>query len=136
MGEGEKGKGKNIALIVIVVIILVALWLLIPNISKLAEPETESKEKEIYEEYEEFNTQNITVYKNEELNVTLTREYNPRGNFTSFEAEWVNIWGRLSSVRERSPKVVYNGILREAESLESDQIRWFEYMIENVVRQR
>lgn len=136
MGEGEKGKGKSIALVVIVVIILVALWLLIPNISKLSESENESEKKEIYKDYEQFNTDNITVYKNEKLNVTFTREYSQRGNFTTYEAEWVNIGGRLSSVRERSPETLYDEILRSAENLTSDQIRWFEYIIENVVRQR
>jgi hypothetical protein len=136
MGEGEKGKGKNIALIIIVVIILIILWLLIPNISEISEPENESEGKEIYQEYEKFSADNITVYKNEKLNVTLTIQPSRRGNFTEYEAEWVNIWGRLDSVQERSLKALYHGILREAESLKIDQIKWFEYMTENVIGQR
>ncbi len=132
MGEGDKSKRKNIFLIVLVVIILVALWLLIPNIPGLLEPEEENKL--IYQQYEVFETVNVTTYRNDKLNVTLTSEYNPRGNFTGYVAEWVNILGNFSSAKGRSPENLHDEILRSAESLTGDQIRWYEYIIENVVK--
>ena len=132
MGEGDKGKRKTILFIALMVIILVALWLLIPNIPGLLEPEEE--DKQIYQQYEVFETENVTTYKNVKLNVTLTREYHLRGNFTGYEAEWVNILGNFSSAKGRSPETLHDEILRNAESLTSDQIRWYEYIIKNVIK--
>lgn len=132
MGEGDKSNRKTMLLIVLMVIILVAAWLLIPNIPGLLEPDEEGKP--IYKKYNVFETKNVTIYKNEKLNVTLTREYHPRGNFTGYEAEWVNILGNFSSAKGRTLDALHDEILRSAVSLTDDQIKWYEYIIENVIK--
>lgn len=133
MEAGEPSKKRPIILIAVVVIILVILWLLIPNIPKLLDPEEEKTTSEIYEQYEDFTGQNILIYKNEELNVTLYKNYNPQRNTTGYEAHWVNIWGNESSVLGRSPEALYDEILRQGLYLSIDQIKWYEYMIENII---
>jgi hypothetical protein len=134
MGEGEKSKGRSsIVLIIVVVAIIIALWITVPNIPKAFEPEEEETESESYQQYDEFEGTSILVYKNQDLNVTLNRNYNPRRNTTGYEAHWVDIWGRPSSILERSPEALFDEILRKAVSLSTDQIKWFEYIIDDVV---
>ena len=133
MGEEEKSKRRSsIVLIIVVVAILVALWITVPNIPKLFEEE-EKTTSDIYQQYDEFQGDNILTYKNEQLNVTITRNYNARRNTTGYEAHWVNIWGDESSVLGRSYEALYDEILRQGLSLSTNQIKWFEYMIENIV---
>ena len=135
MGEGEKSKRRSsIVLIIVVVAILVALWITVPNIPKAFEPQEEETESEIWQQYEEFEGTDVLTYKNDQLNVTLNRNYNIRRNTTGYEAHWVDIWGEQSSVLERSPESLFDEILRKAVSLSTDQIKWFEYMIENIIK--
>ncbi len=120
-------------LVVMVVIIIIFLWLLIPNLSKINNPEKGEEDDIFHEEFEEFEGNNVIVYKNEELNVSLTMEFSPRRNTTSYDAEWINIWGRSESEREDSPLDLYDEILREAQDMTVDQIRWYEFMIQEII---
>jgi hypothetical protein len=133
MGEGERSSKGSLVLVAVVVIIIIFLWLLIPNLSKINNPENEEDETIFHEEFEEFEGINVILYKNEELNVSLTREFSPRRNATSYVAEWINIWGRPISEREESPQDLYDEILREAQDMTVDQIRWYEFMIDEII---
>lgn len=133
MREGDKSSRGSMVLVVVVVIIIIFLWLLIPNLSKINNPENEEEETVFHEEFEEFEGINVLVYKNEELNVSLTREFSLRRNTTSYIAEWINIWGRSLSERGESPQDLYDEILREAQDMTVDQIRWYEFMIEEII---
>jgi hypothetical protein len=133
MGEEGRPNRGPVVLMVMVVIIFILLWLLVPNISKITSPEEGEVEEETFEDFEEFEGNNVILYKNEELNVSLTREFSPRRNATSYVAEWINIWGGPISEREESPQDLYDEILREAQDMTVDQIRWYEFMIEEII---
>jgi hypothetical protein len=134
MGEGEKSKGRPMLFMVVIVVILIVLWILIPNIPKMLDPEEEKEDtSQIFKQYEEFEGENTIIYKNEALNVSLTRDHNIRRNATSYEAEWIDIWGNSSSARGGSPEAMYDEVLREAQDMTSNQIKWYEYMIKNKV---
>lgn len=135
MGEGEKSKRRSsIVLIIVVVAILVALWITVPNIPKAFEPQEKENQSEIFHQYDEFEGTSVLTYKNGQLNVTLNRNYNARRNTTGYEAHWVDIWGKESSVLGRSPESLFDEILRKAVSLSTDQIKWFQHMIENIIK--
>lgn len=134
MGEEDKSKGRPILFIVILVVILIALWILIPNIPRALEPEDEETELEIFQKYDEFEGTNVMTYKNQELNVTLNLDYNARRNITGYRAQWVNIWGDRSSAYESSPDDLFDEILTQSVSITTDQIKWFEYIINNILK--
>lgn len=133
MEEGDKSSRGSIVLVVVVIIIIILLWLLVPNLSKIIDPGNGNGEPKIFEVFEEFKGENTIVYKNEALNVSLTRDHNPRRNVTSYIAEWIDIWGNSSAARGGSPETLFDEILREAQDMTVDQIRWYEFMIQEII---
>jgi hypothetical protein len=131
MGDGDKGNRKTILLIALMVIILVAAWLLIPNIPGLIEPEVE--DKPVYQQYIIIESNNSKTYKNDKLNVTLIHN-NPSANFTAYEAIWISKVGNYSYAKGESLDDLFSEISRDAVSLTNDQIKWYEYMINIVLK--
>lgn len=130
MAEEKKSRAKTVILIVVVIIVLIALWILIPNIPRLMFPEEEENNEELSpQEYEMFVGTNTTVYKNDILNVTITYKFGPYWDDTIYEAEWIDKLGESIIVKATTLTDLYNEILGEAQGLLSDQIKWFEYMI-------
>jgi hypothetical protein len=132
MGEGDNSRRKAVALIALVIAILIIFMILIMNLPKLLNPEDDTKNDAIYKQFEKFEGESTTLYKNEALNVSLTRQIE-RMNITTYVAEWIDIWGNSSSARGRSPESLFDEILREAQDMTVDQIKWYEYLIEKKV---
>lgn len=134
VGEGENKNKKRIILIALVIIAIIVLWILIPNIPKLMQQEkNENEEKPIYQQYEKFEGKDTIVYRNDELNVSITREYDDYWDYTVYEAEWNDIKGNPGSISASTPENLYDEILEEAEDLSSNQLKWFEYMCKNTL---
>jgi Tfp pilus assembly protein FimT len=136
MGEGEKkSRKKNVILIAAVVIFLIILWIAVPNLSKLLEPEKEeNKEEEIYKQYDKIQGQDTVFFQNTELNVSITREYDDYWDFTTFKANWTDIWGNSSTLKANTPGNLLDDIITKAEGLSTNQLKWFEFMLNKVVK--
>jgi hypothetical protein len=132
MGEGDKDRRKTILLVALMVIILIAAWLLIPNIPGLIEPE--EGDEPIYEQYDVFETENFTAYRNQKLNVSIKQYNTALVNSSAYEAEWLSIAGNISYTKGNSLDELYNNILGRIVSLTNDQIKWYEFMLKDELK--
>jgi hypothetical protein len=133
MGDDDKSNRKGYFRIAVIVIIIIALWLLIPNIPGLIEIE-EDNDDSSPQEYDKIDSTDTIVYRNDVLDVKITRNKIEDRENPTYEAQWTNITGNSSSVLSNTPDNLFNEILQVQEDLTSDQIIWFDYMLEKVVK--
>jgi hypothetical protein len=133
MGDDDKSIRKDKLYIVVLVIIIVALWLIIPNIPGLIEVEEEN-DGPPPQKYEKIQSEDIIVYENLDLNVNITRIQIEGRETPTYEAHWTNATGDFKSVVASSSDKLFNEILQVEEDLTSNQLIWFDYMLEKVVK--
>jgi hypothetical protein len=95
--------------------------------------EEENNDNDPHREYERFTGTDTTVYKNDQLNVTITYKFGEYWDDSCYEAEWSDKGGNPIRVSADNLDHLYNEILGEAQGLYDAQIEWFYYMINDVL---
>lgn len=78
----------------------------------------------VYEEYTRYESEDTIVYKNEELHVIITFDKNSRW----FEAE-----NQDYHTIGHSSGELYDNVLNYSDNFSDNQLKWFEYMCNNVI---
>jgi hypothetical protein len=87
-----------------------------------------------HKQYTKFEGDGKTVYKNENLNVTITKAYDSWDNEWEYQAKWFSIYGHADDTDAYSSTTkLYNAVLVYAEILSVNQLRWFDFMLKNIV---
>lgn len=88
------------------------------------------REPPIYNQYDKYEGEDKIVYKNEALKVTIT--ITPAYDY--YQAEWIDIYDQSYLEGRYSPTELYDLILMYAERLSENQLKWFEYLLKNIVK--
>ena len=113
-------RGRIIILVTIAILIGIIIGAIIsPYINDLFTSKTP-----IYEEYTRYESEDTIVYKNEELKVLITFDKESRW----FEAENQDVHTIGHSSGE-----LYDNVLNYSDNFSDNQLKWFEYMCNNVI---
>lgn len=136
----EKKKGRKAPFIVGIIIGLVIGFVLFsPYLLDLFATESETQETQepeipIYENYTMYESEDIIIYKNENLNLQVTVKY-----YYSYEGYLYNIdynadenGYEIVSIKY-SPDELFSAILLNAESLTDLQIKWFNHTCKKIL---
>lgn len=123
-------RGMIILIVLGMIIMFITGMILSPFLFNYA-----TEEEPIYQQYTEFEGEYRLVYKNDKLNVTITRKPAPYQAYQYlYDAEWVDIDGLDSNAYNYStPSALYNAILEYAEEITENQLKWFDYMFKSVI---
>lgn len=95
---------------------------------------TSDKEKPIWKQYDEYESDDTTVYKNEQLKVQIT-VWEDWYDDLPYRAEWTDIDGdNRYTYTCYSIGELYDAILLNAEDFSTNQLKWFEYMCTKVIK--
>ncbi len=127
----ETKKGKISIFVVGIVIGLIIGIIVSPFLSNLYNDESETP---IYQQYTKFERENETVYKNEKLNVTIRHNFSLGHDI--YKADWINIHGETddSYSWHLNKTLTLGAVLGNAVELSDIQLKWFDYMLNNVVK--
>jgi hypothetical protein len=82
-------------------------------------------EKPIYQQYTKYETHDIIVYKNEKLHVQITYDK---------DTLWYEAENPDMHTIGQTPGELYSNIIRYSEHLSDEQIRWFDYMCNEILK--
>jgi hypothetical protein len=130
--QEKKSKGKRriiIPLVISFIIVFIIGVIILPYILDVT-----TEDPPIYRQYTDFEGKDRIVYKNEKLNVIITKTYNNLNEEYEYSASWFDIEGDEYNIWEyRSKGSLYHAILKYAEELSENQLKWFDYMYYNVI---
>ncbi|UCE73272.1 MAG: hypothetical protein JSV56_09580, partial [Methanomassiliicoccales archaeon] len=124
-------KKTNLSILIVGIVVGIVIGVIIsPFLSNLFNDKSETP---IYQQYTEYEKENEIVYKNEKLNVTIRHNFSH--GYDIYRAYWINIHGETgdSYSWHQNKTLTLGAVLNNAVELLDVQLKWFEYMLTEVV---
>jgi hypothetical protein len=129
----EKKKGRISFLVLGIIIGLILGMVISPFIMDMNSED--KSEIPIYQHYSKSTGEHSRVYRNEKLNVTITKWYNYVIEGYCYHAEWIDVYGYYNDTSQYygSPLLLHDAVLTSADKLSENQLKWFDYMLHKII---